>query len=443
MAAWTQMVWDTSLEMATQGTENCHIEKNPLEIYCNDTSKLPHFGSYPYQKVKEHKENHLERIRTSLGIETKQDFLDFAQKHIDMDLTDKGVKFNINQIDLQEDLTDIEDTIQPIATFTTSYKYADFGESLHIADIDQDGNDDLLVGAPGLQELGSRAVGCVFIYTSWTEEGLENEAQYQVCADELNTGHWHHYSRFGHSILVLNWPSQSLFVGAPSSGSEDLRYIGDVFRFRDFGLRDGKLHWSTYEVLKSADNAMNIGANLAAWNEYLVISGTHFTSDLRQVGMVQFANGTHDPVVYEGEDKYSWTGHSVQPLDSKRIAVSSHLANVGGVNTAGYITILNENFEKIERIYNPWIRSDQFGYSMVSTNLTIDGSSRACLLVGAPTSTFGFHTNAGSVMIFDADTYEYLGKLDSDRALGRFGRALEASKDKLFIGAPRYHDVSL
>ena len=448
MAAWTQIVWDTSLEMATQGTEHCHIVKNPLEIYCNDTkANLPTLGAYPYQKVKEQKENHLERIKMKLGIETTEDFLDFAEKHIEMDLTGKGVQFNVNQIhfgdDQETESIDDEDTIEPFATFTIPYQYADFGTSLHITDIDQDGNDDLLVGAPGYQELGSRAVGCVFIYTSWTE-GSENDFQSKVCASDHNYGSVTDYSRFGHSIATFNWNSegQALIIGAPSSGSETLDYLGGIHFFRDVGMRDGTLHWRHHEFLRSAENAMSYGANLAAWNEYLMISGPHFSSDYRQVGSVFLTNGTENIPLpfYFGEDKYSWTGQSVQPLDSGRIAVSSHLAKVGGVNIAGYITILNENLERIERIYNPFIRSDQFGYAMVSTNLTIDGSNRACLLVGAPTSTYGFHTNAGSVMIFDADTYLYLGKMDADRALGRFGRTLEVSNDKLYIGAPRYHE---
>ena len=453
MAAWTQISWDTSLEMATQGTEHCHIVKNPLEIYCNNTkANLPTLGAYPYQEVKHQKESHLERIKMKLGIETTEDFLDFADQHIEMDLTGKGVQFNVNQIHLEDEENIDEDTIEPFATFTTDYHYADFGTSLHIADIDQDGNDDLLVGAPGYQELGSRAVGCVLVYTSWTE-GSDNDFQTKICEDDINVPdsqiYMHHYSRFGHSVTTFNWNSegQALIVGAPSSGSETIDYFGAIHILKDVGMRDGNLHWRHHEIIhgKSAENANSYGANLAAWNEYLMISGTHFTSDFRQVGSVSLTNGTivNNTQIekhYYGEDKYSWTGQSVQPLDSGRIAVSSHLAKVGGVNIAGYITILNEDLERIDRIYNPFIRSDQFGYAMVTTNLTIDGSNRACLVVGAPTSTYGFHTNAGSVMIFDADTYEYLGKMDADRALGRFGRTLEVSNDKLYVGAPRYHD---
>ena len=35
MAAWTRLVWDMSLAMAENGTEHCHIPKNPMDIHCD------------------------------------------------------------------------------------------------------------------------------------------------------------------------------------------------------------------------------------------------------------------------------------------------------------------------------------------------------------------------------------------------------------------------
>ena len=34
MAAWTRLAWDTTLWMAVNGPENCHVEKNPLNLHC-------------------------------------------------------------------------------------------------------------------------------------------------------------------------------------------------------------------------------------------------------------------------------------------------------------------------------------------------------------------------------------------------------------------------
>ena len=73
--------------------------------------------------------------------------------------------------------------------------------------------------------------------------------------------------------------------------------------------------------------------------------------------------------------------------------------------------------------------------------MTINYELRSCLVIGAPTSTYGVHTNGGTIYIFDANTFEYLSEIHSNRALGRFGRSLGQTEQYLLVGAPRYHDV--
>jgi hypothetical protein len=34
MAVWTRLVWDSSLAMAANGTEDCYVPHNPMEIQC-------------------------------------------------------------------------------------------------------------------------------------------------------------------------------------------------------------------------------------------------------------------------------------------------------------------------------------------------------------------------------------------------------------------------
>ena len=237
-----------------------------------------------------------------------------------------------------------------------------------------------------------------------------------------------------------NGQDLDLIIGAPSYGSERIEYTGQTYVFSNVSISNGKLIWTEQKSVKSAENANSYGSTLRLWNNQILTSGVHYSTDkLRQVGIIETLDGAKN---YTGPDyPYSWTGQSLQPIDNNRLAVSSHLAKVGGVETEGFVTILDENLNEIERIFHPLLRSDQFGYDMTVIPLNFEGSARNCLVVGAPISTYGAHTNAGSVMIFDSDTYEYLGKLDSDRALGRFGRTLEHSHEKLFVGAPRYHNV--
>ena len=46
MAAWTRLVWDSSLAMALNGTESCHIPKNPMDVQCGlDRTSEPRTGA--------------------------------------------------------------------------------------------------------------------------------------------------------------------------------------------------------------------------------------------------------------------------------------------------------------------------------------------------------------------------------------------------------------
>ena len=147
---------------------------------------------------------------------------------------------------------------------------------------------------------------------------------------------------------------------------------------------------------------------------------------------------------------YSWTGQSIEILGDDRLAISSHMAKFGNkINTAGEVRIvdfdLNEVWMNNEALIltNPDRHSDQFGYSMISTDLMVDGETMPCLMIGAPVATYGIHTNAGAVHIFDSQYFTYLGKMHADKALARFGRSFAQSNDYIFIGSPRYHEVCL
>ena len=87
-----------------------------------------------------------------------------------------------------------------------------------------------------------------------------------------------------------------------------------------------------------------------------------------------------------------------------------------------------------------WKCENYFYSSKLIFSLTL-GEVTPCLVIGAPTASYGIHTNAGAVHIFDSIDFTYLGKMHADRALARFGRSFTQSEDYVFIGAPRYHEV--
>ena len=41
----------------------------------------------------------------------------------------------------------------------------------------------------------------------------------------------------------------------------------------------------------------------------------------------------------------------------------------------------------------------------------VDGKSTPCLIIGAPVASYGLHTNAGAVHIFDSEYLTYFGKI--------------------------------
>ena len=149
MAAWTQIVWDTSLIMASEGTEKCHIEKDPMKIYCNGTnnSSFKDLGHYPEDEVKQWKRAYFDKMSNRHGI---SNMLEFANEVISVERTENGVFFNVDSLhfsDIQE--RDSEQENEPFATLQLSKPFANFGYSLHVADVDHDGLQDLLIGAPG------------------------------------------------------------------------------------------------------------------------------------------------------------------------------------------------------------------------------------------------------------------------------------------------------
>lgn len=156
--------------MATKGTENCEFDgRNPMNINCGEATKRnvkTNFGNYPYEKVKQSKIAYFENLRKKFGID---DLNKFAQDFITIDETENGVSFKIdksrfnfiNEVNEKlfrknENENEIknkkvhEGTKSPWFTLYSEVPFANFGQSLHVADLDNDGNEDLIVGAPGM-----------------------------------------------------------------------------------------------------------------------------------------------------------------------------------------------------------------------------------------------------------------------------------------------------
>lgn len=129
-----------------------------------------------------------------------------------------------------------------------------FGASLAIGDLDDDGRDDLVVGAPGDRE-GGPASGAVYVFQSAAEgmRGWGRLDQTGMDANEEGDG-------FGHSVAIGNFKSGSpytheIIVGAPYEDVEGAG-LGDVGRIYAFENQGGTLA-SLYGLYQTgvSDNA--------------------------------------------------------------------------------------------------------------------------------------------------------------------------------------------
>lgn len=215
---------------------------------------------------------------------------------------------------------------------------------------------------------------------------------------------------------------------------EEAQYNGCVSTY--LGASTGTFTFDNQECVPVLDQDGNYGSSLFSLNkDEVLVSGTFATDAYRQVGGIRSHKYTAVKDTLYGTNHHSWLGHSIVKLDEsgQTLAFSAH-------GTGEVKIVDSHSYEQVKLIANPDGNPDQFGYSIIVSNLTINQVIKPCLIIGAPVSTYGIHTNGGAIFIFDATTYELLAKLHSDKALGRFGRSFGQTETRLLIGAPRYHE---
>ncbi len=159
MAAWTRLAWDNNMAMAVNGTDSCVFDDNPLEIVCGDNAggKINHgLGPYPAEKVRRAKRAFFEHLRDDLGI---KDLHEFGLKNVKVEKNGRGILMSKKDDVVTNDkkVEDVENfafeqktTAELVATLGSDSPYANFGWSLHVDDLNGDGQDELIIGAPGL-----------------------------------------------------------------------------------------------------------------------------------------------------------------------------------------------------------------------------------------------------------------------------------------------------
>lgn len=475
MASWTKLAWDESVSMAVNGTDNCHIVSNPLHIHCNqDETSHKQEMLIDREEMRKSKESFFDRVQNSIGM----DLNTLAEQTVTVKRHANGVYLKAEpyfdlkgllDIPRSHDAHEMDNKVnndEPYATLYVSNPYSKLGWTLHVDDIDGDGNEDLLIGAPGHVPKGSHSQGCVYGLTNWhhIQDGMEVDLDMQADIKLCSSGQFV-YERFGQSISTVDINKdgiKDIIVGSPSAGTDSTEYHGLVHVFQGEMNQDNKIVFnpsSSWQVSGDSTRTDTLGWALLKLQDNLVVSGRHRTSHNEdQAGsLFLFKDELIDTDTTANE--YDWLGSSISSLlvDQKPVLVASspiaeHCDSLGICHSGvGKVSLMDpqQNLSLISEILGTSGTGhfEQFGYSVQETSLTIHGKKyEHVLAIGAPTANYGIHTHAGTVYLYDlTDPKEpvYLARLDSDKAFSRFGRSLSFSKDRLLIGSPRYHQASV
>ncbi|PKU29469.1 phosphatidylinositol-glycan-specific phospholipase d [Limosa lapponica baueri] len=113
-----------------------------------------------------------------------------------------------------------------VSQFELDFSYLASNWAMISADLNQDGYEDLVVGAPGYSMMGRVQIGRVYVVYG-NQSGLPPEdMDLDGKADQVLQGH-QPSGRFGSALAVLDFNEDGvpdLAIGAPSVGSQFLTY---------------------------------------------------------------------------------------------------------------------------------------------------------------------------------------------------------------------------
>jgi len=280
-----------------------------------------------------------------------------------------------------------------------------FGWALAVADFDQDGIDDLVIGAPG--EL---VEGTVTILRGKAKKGLTGKKS--ILIDETamggtpNPAKAHH---FGYALAVgaFSGGGGQLAIGAPELDVDGVEYAGGVYVT---AIAPGDLALSSTQLVTRATPGLQGGLHDVAGFGFSLAAGD-FDAD--------------------GRDD---------------LAVGCPYDLVGTFDDAGSVTVLTGSetglfgaslllHEDVEDVPDAAEQGDQFGDALAAADYDADGD--ADLVIGASAETISGVGNAGGVLVLEGDATELLDVSQShwlDKSLAgiagapgsndRFGSAL-------------------
>ncbi|XP_052553942.1 phosphatidylinositol-glycan-specific phospholipase D isoform X2 [Tympanuchus pallidicinctus] len=464
MAFWTNNIFEQMSRMLENGVSGCFLPENPLFINC----------------TRDHKDNYLSKhSKNEHHKNTTSSLPKTFEKNITY--TERGVHFNIqswatnslrfiNRAFAKTVWRVIATTHQksskyipkPVSSYFLASPYARLGWAMISADINQDGYEDLVAGAPGYSTLGHIQIGRVYIVYG-NRSGLPQEdMDLDEKADQVLEGH-QPSGRFGSALAVLDFNEDGvpdLAIGAPSVGSQFLSYKGAVYVY--FGTKGRGLASQPNMTITCQYSYCNLGWSLLAadidgdQNADLVVGSPYAPGSGQQRGFVaafySYFNRSNQGLLsiedanwmVNGEENYAWFGfslHSCQLENATLLLIGSPTWK----NCFECNPFSSDVRQSVGKVYGynppstkPWFTMTgnkamgRMGLSLASGVMSVAGITRTVLVVGAPTtdslSRISFLSSvlhqAGLALIYDlADSTKpsLLSTFSGDRRFSRFG----------------------
>uniref|UniRef100_A0A8U8ARW7 Phosphatidylinositol-glycan-specific phospholipase D n=1 Tax=Geospiza parvula TaxID=87175 RepID=A0A8U8ARW7_GEOPR len=445
MAFWTNNIFELTSHMLENGTSSIN------SYHC-----LLYFSRNKQSKQEHHKNT------TSLLSET-------LEKNINY--TERGVQFDI----------------QPWATVIWKLMLILYTPLLYralvSADLNQDGYEDLVAGAPGYSTMGHVQIGRVYVVYG-NQSGLPPEdMDLDGKADQVLQGH-QPSGRFGSALAVLDFNEDGvpdLAIGAPSVGSQFLTYKGAVYVY--FGMEGRGLAPQPNVTITCQYSYCNLGWSLLAadvdgnGNADLVVGSPYAPGGGKQRGFVvafySHFNRSHQgllPVqdanwMVQGEENYAWFGFSLASCQLENMTLLL-IGSPTWKTCSSCSPLLPDVRQSVGKVYgyNPpsterWfeITGDKemgrMGLSLASGVLSVAGNTRKVLVVGAPTadslSRILFISSvlhqAGLALVYDLSNStkpSLLSTFSGDRRFSRFGGDVYLSDldsdglDEMIVSSP-------
>ncbi|XP_069709193.1 phosphatidylinositol-glycan-specific phospholipase D isoform X2 [Phaenicophaeus curvirostris] len=487
MAFWTNNIFELTGHMLENGTSGCFLPENPLFINCTRKQK----DSY----INKQSKHQCHKNTASLLTKTLEKNINYTERGVHFNiqswattslrLINRAFTTSVWRVLAATHQKSSKHISKPAASYFLTSPYARLGWAMISADLNQDGYEDLVVGAPGYSTLGHIQIGRVYVIYG-NQSGLPQEdMDLDWKADQILHGH-QPSGRFGSALAILDFNEDGvldLAVGAPSVGSQFLTYKGAVYVY--FGTEGRGLLSQPNVTIDCQYSYCNLGWSLLAadvdgdGSADLVVGSPYAPGGGQQRGFVvafysDFIRNEQGLLsvkdanwMVEGEENYAWFGFSLDSCQLENITLlligsptwkscagsSCNPVSLGARQSVGKVYGYNPPSTKLWFAVTGHKVMGRMGLSIASGVMSVAGITRMVLAVGAPTadslSRISFMSSAlhqaGLVLVYDLTDNtkpSLLSTFSGDRRFSRFGGDVYLSDldkdglDELIVTSP-------